>query len=1137
MYLLQDLLAEEGFKGRKLTSSRSSFGATSSSVRIRTERTRSDVSRYSMASEFIKTKGARSQLPRDNLLGSRRIVKKKELKQTEGDEGIATNIVQEVKRLNSRLLVDIPSNQTVSEQRQSNAQEIQGYKDIFSNDVFETERGKNGSSKGFWENEKYRNSSNKLLPGLTNFSNSSSKSLQKHTSSSRIITKPLHSRKIVDNGQSVIEPALDEVAVKATISILSGYIGRFLKDKEFQESIRDNCFSCLASTTSEESHHVDNKVMPNLEEAIETVERFVKESGDTKDLKKASFQLSIITSLNSKELKDGFMPGIPNAQLSACAHIYLSVIYKLFKKDKVSAKHLLQVFCDSPLQARTTLLPELWDYLFLPNLSHLKVWYDQEVSSIPDTSGRPRKLKLLEKVYTEILDSGTYQFAVYYKDWLTEGVEAPAVPSIHIPSVSVQGFRNGTIPGQSPELASQIGSVSAQPMISKTLYDSVFGNSNELKGVDEVDAGELEDNFDNCESSFGGTVEEDKRTVACSPVPGKYTAQTFHEYATTNTAADAPQYDGELLLPTSKEGRRFPTPREEELNGKAQVTSWCTTPGSTHMSLVVPYKKANDLILKKLAESVFQQQQAKDSSDIPASMHIYSKMSTRISYKPSTISSHVEEQYGNEEYLEDGSFFSSIPKDFICPLTGDLFEDPVTLETGQTFERMAIKEWFDKGKITCPITGKVLGSLGLPVTNFVLKRVIDSWKSEHCRNLLDFASKIERTSSENGFKSKDPRAVLLLEQLLTGFKTDERLMNAKHLISLGGLQFLILRFELGSIEEKSRIVVLLSCCIEADGSCRNYIAKNINKVCLLELLHNKQVKSRANAVMLLTELICLYRRTEITSFLSSMQKEGLMNTMHVLLVYLQSSPPDQRPLIAILLLHFDLLVEPRKYSIYREEAVDSITLAMECSITDEKVRAQCCRALLILGGHMSFSGELLIENWLLRYAGFDDGCHSNNLDNFEENSQIDKTILLAGEENAREDWWKNLTASLLGNGKKSFLEIISRCLGSGDSTLVRTCLITVAWLSQALSVLPDAEFQISAFSVLIPRLKESLESGSQVEHRVLASMTLLNFSRISECRVLLMTIGEEIMIPLQSLAVVTWTAKELHAIISGECRL
>ncbi|KAJ0974272.1 hypothetical protein J5N97_016237 [Dioscorea zingiberensis] len=33
------------------------------------------------------------------------------------------------------------------------------------------------------------------------------------------------------------------------------------------------------------------------------------------------------------------------------------------------------------------------------------------------------------------------------------------------------------------------------------------------------------------------------------------------------------------------------------------------------------------------------------------------------------------------------------PKDFVCPITGQLFNDPVTLETGQTFERRAIEEW------------------------------------------------------------------------------------------------------------------------------------------------------------------------------------------------------------------------------------------------------------------------------------------------------------------------------------------------------------------------------------------------------------------------------------------------------------
>lgn len=65
-------------------------------------------------------------------------------------------------------------------------------------------------------------------------------------------------------------------------------------------------------------------------------------------------------------------------------------------------------------------------------------------------------------------------------------------------------------------------------------------------------------------------------------------------------------------------------------------------------------------------------------------------------------------------------------------------------------------------------------------------------------------------------------------------------------------------------------------------------------------------------------------------------------------------------------------VEPRKYSKYREEAVDAITEALDGSLADEKVRENCCRALFILGGSFSFSGELLKDIWNLKQAGFYD---------------------------------------------------------------------------------------------------------------------------------------------------------------------
>lgn len=71
------------------------------------------------------------------------------------------------------------------------------------------------------------------------------------------------------------------------------------------------------------------------------------------------------------------------------------------------------------------------------------------------------------------------------------------------------------------------------------------------------------------------------------------------------------------------------------------------------------------------------------------------------------------------------------PKDFVCPITGQIFYDPVTLETGQTYERRAIQEWIDRGNTTCPITRQPLSATELPKTNYVLKRLITSWKEQH----------------------------------------------------------------------------------------------------------------------------------------------------------------------------------------------------------------------------------------------------------------------------------------------------------------------------------------------------------------------------------------------------------------------
>lgn len=100
------------------------------------------------------------------------------------------------------------------------------------------------------------------------------------------------------------------------------------------------------------------------------------------------------------------------------------------------------------------------------------------------------------------------------------------------------------------------------------------------------------------------------------------------------------------------------------------------------------------------------------------------------------------------------------------------------------------------------------------------------------------------------------------------------------------------------------------------------------------------------------------------------------------------------------------------------------------------------------------------------------------------------------EQTAREKWLVSLSASLLGDGTKSFLDAVSKCLSLGNSDLVRVCLTTVAWLSFSLASIHDTKFQLFAFSALISPLKQCLEYGELVEQKILASLSLLNFSTI-----------------------------------------
>ena len=70
----------------------------------------------------------------------------------------------------------------------------------------------------------------------------------------------------------------------------------------------------------------------------------------------------------------------------------------------------------------------------------------------------------------------------------------------------------------------------------------------------------------------------------------------------------------------------------------------------------------------------------------------------------------------------DGSY-NLIPQEMVCPITGEIMEDPVITVDGHSYEREAIEEWFSRGRIISPLTGSPLGTTHL-TPNHALKKAI-----------------------------------------------------------------------------------------------------------------------------------------------------------------------------------------------------------------------------------------------------------------------------------------------------------------------------------------------------------------------------------------------------------------------------
>ncbi|OVA06251.1 Armadillo [Macleaya cordata] len=115
-----------------------------------------------------------------------------------------------------------------------------------------------------------------------------------------------------------------------------------------------------------------------------------------------------------------------------------------------------------------------------------------------------------------------------------------------------------------------------------------------------------------------------------------------------------------------------------------------------------------------------------------------------------------------------------VPDDFRCPISLELMRDPVTISTGQTYDRVSIEKWLEAGHGTCPKTQEILSNMAL-TPNYVLRSLIAQWCEANGME-PPIRSGNSRPKKTTSFCSPAERAEvdILLRKLTSGNLEDQR---------------------------------------------------------------------------------------------------------------------------------------------------------------------------------------------------------------------------------------------------------------------------------------------------------------------------------------------------------------------------
>ncbi|KAM0831742.1 hypothetical protein ACQ4PT_065335 [Festuca glaucescens] len=210
----------------------------------------------------------------------------------------------------------------------------------------------------------------------------------------------------------------------------------------------------------------------------------------------------------------------------------------------------------------------------------------------------------------------------------------------------------------------------------------------------------------------------------------------------------------------------------------------------------------------------------------------------------------AEVQDGHYDSSADSLRVEPIYESFLCPLTKQIMRDPVTLESGATFECQAILKWFKESdssgrRLICPVTRKELSSTELN-PSIALKNTIDEWMHRNEAAKLDVARK--SLTSE----SSESDTVQALEYVA---EICQRSRSSRHVVRKLGLISLVSELlKNSSTKVRQKALESLRFVAKDDNDNKDEIATRDNIRSIVKFLSHGHVQEKEQAASLLYEL-------------------------------------------------------------------------------------------------------------------------------------------------------------------------------------------------------------------------------------------------------------------------------------------